>query len=56
LIEQLEDTTILVYKNGEKVTVYGALLELASSKGISHLNSKGGKNNTRQLGNDIINS
>lgn len=54
LIEQLEDTTILVYKNGEKVSAYGVLLELATSKGISHLNSKGGKKNTRQLGKDLI--
>ncbi|MDC4371858.1 hypothetical protein OHV45_17995, partial [Acinetobacter baumannii] len=54
LIEQLEDTTILVFKNGEKVSAYGVLLELASSIGISHLNSKGGKKNTRQLGKDLI--
>lgn len=54
LIEQLEDTTILVTKNGEKLKAYSFLEKLGIEHGISTINNNGNKKNTRQLGKEIL--
>lgn len=54
LIEQLEDTTILVTKNGEKLKAYFFLEKLGIEHGISTINNNGNKKNTRQLGKEIL--
>lgn len=54
LIEQLEDTTILVSKNEEPIKAYPYLEKLGLAHGISATNKFGNKKNTRQLGKDIL--
>ena len=54
LIEQLEDTTILVSKNGGQLKAYPFLEKLGIEHGISSFNKYGNKKNTRQLGKDIL--
>lgn len=54
LIEQLEDTTILVYENEVKLKAYPFLEKLGQEHGVSSFNKYGNKKNTRQLGKDIL--
>lgn len=54
LIEQLEDTTIIASRNGEKINAYAFLEKLGLEYGISSTNRNGNKKNTRQLGKDLL--
>ncbi|MCU4304786.1 hypothetical protein KTH06_02920 [Acinetobacter ursingii] len=54
LIEQLEDTTIIVSRNGEKLNAYPFLEKLGLEYGISSINRNGNKKNTRQLGKELL--
>lgn len=53
-VKQFEDTTIIVERDGSQVTAMPALREIAGQIGVSPLNGKGGKKNTRTLGADLI--
>ena len=54
LIEQLEDTTIIVSRNGEKLNAYPFLEKVGLEYGISSINRNGNKKNTRQLGKELL--
>lgn len=54
LIEQLEDKTILVSRNGESLKAYPYLEKLGLEHGVSTTNKYGKKKNTRQLGKEIL--
>lgn len=54
LIEQLEDKTIIVSRNGEKLNAFEFLEKLGLEYGISSINRNGNKKNTRQLGKELL--
>jgi len=54
LIEQLEDKTIIVSRNGEKLNAYPFLEKLGLEHDISSINRNGKKKNTRQLGKELL--
>lgn len=55
LIEQLEDRTILVSKNGEKIKAYPFLEKIGIEHGVYTTKKEGGnKMNTRQLGKELL--
>ncbi len=55
-IIQLENSTILVYKDGLEVIAKPILRELCSQFDIELSNSNGNQKNTRSLGNELINA
>lgn len=54
LIEQLEDRTILVSRNGERLKAYPYLEKLGIELEVSSTNNNGERKNTRQLGKEIL--
>lgn len=54
LIQELEDKTILVMRNGEKIKAYPFLEQLGIRYGVNNINNSGTKKNTRQLGKEIL--
>lgn len=54
LIEQLEDKTIIVSRNGEKLNAYPFLKKLGLEHDISSINRNGKNKNTRQLGKELL--
>lgn len=53
-LQRLTDFTVKVYDKDVEQVALPILKELAIKLGISHLNRKGGKHNTRQLGAQVI--
>lgn len=53
-LERWADFTVKVYEKGVEQVALPILKQLANPLGISHLNSKGGVHNTRQLGALVI--
>lgn len=53
-LERLTDSTVKVYEKDVEQVALPILKQLAAQLGISHLNSKGGVHNTRQLGALVI--
>lgn len=53
-IIQLEDKTILVKLDGEKIKAYPFLEQLGLKYGVNSFTDSGGKKNTRQLGKEIL--